>query len=356
MKCSVLISYYNDKDFLKQSIDSVLNQSFKDFELILIDHASLDESSNIAHSFDDKRIKHIKMKENIGGGGSELFLKFLQEASGEYIKTFCADDIMQKDCLQKLVNFLDTHKEFDIVACDMFDIDLHGKLYKNQTDKCILLKTLNHFELINAMFNLRNPFSYPTMLIRKDAIKERYIDRIAIQLFDIRLWIHLLLNGHHCGLVDEKLIQYRHHKNQLSGRFATSNITNREIFEAYHLLNIFLEKMDIQTAQMVFPNIPNDEDLLKFNLCKIALDNSHPSMRISALHSLYNMLQNDGLRDLAHKKYNFTIADIRQLICDKKFSNNIIKNCHFIKKIIINLLKIAGLHNISRKICHYVLP
>ena len=67
-KVSVFLSYYNDADFLKSAIDAVLNQSFQDFELILLNHSTTDNCREIAHSYKDKRIIHLDTKYNYGAG------------------------------------------------------------------------------------------------------------------------------------------------------------------------------------------------------------------------------------------------------------------------------------------------
>ena len=74
---SVFIPYYNDEKFLKTSIESVLNNNYQDFELILLNHATKDSCREIAHSYNDDRIKHIDMSENLGGGSGLLFQKML---------------------------------------------------------------------------------------------------------------------------------------------------------------------------------------------------------------------------------------------------------------------------------------
>lgn len=66
---SIFVPYYNDCAFLRDCIDSILNQSYKNFELILLDHASTDGSSQIAKAYTDGRIKHISLQKNLGAGG-----------------------------------------------------------------------------------------------------------------------------------------------------------------------------------------------------------------------------------------------------------------------------------------------
>ena len=78
MKVSVLIPYYNDREFLRQSIESVLNQTYKDFELILVNHATTDDCREIAHSYNDDRIIHLDMDKNYGAGTGLIIWEILR--------------------------------------------------------------------------------------------------------------------------------------------------------------------------------------------------------------------------------------------------------------------------------------
>ena len=125
---SILIPYYNDGKNLRDSIQSVLDQTYTDFELILLDHASTEqETVDIAYSFPDPRIKHIRMKKNLGAGSGLLLLEFLKHARGKYIKLFCADDIMLPDGLETLVDFMENNPDKDFAFGNMDYVDENGK-------------------------------------------------------------------------------------------------------------------------------------------------------------------------------------------------------------------------------------
>ena len=81
---SVFLPYYNDRRYLKEAIESVLNQTYPNWELILLNHATEDDCREIAHSYKDNRIVHIDMEENLGAGGGILFEKMLLASSGKY--------------------------------------------------------------------------------------------------------------------------------------------------------------------------------------------------------------------------------------------------------------------------------
>ena len=98
---SILIPYYNDEEFLKESIQSVLDQTYTDFELVLINHACTDSSRRIARSFADGRIVHVDLPTNAGAGGGVILDAFLKVARGRFYKLFCADDLLHSDYLEK---------------------------------------------------------------------------------------------------------------------------------------------------------------------------------------------------------------------------------------------------------------
>lgn len=351
---SVFISYYNDQLFLKESIQSILNQSFTDFELILLNHASVDESEKIAHSFEDKRIVHITMEKNIGAGGSELFLTILHTANGKYLKTFCADDVMEEDCLAELVLALEANENLDFAFSNMSIINECGEAIKNGPDFS-QASGKSENSLLKYIFNAISPIPYPTALIKREKIKEEYVERIGVQLFDLRLWCNLLLADCKCKFIDKKLVKYRMHNGQLSGNHLGRNIQNRLAFEEFHLLDLFLENMNFVLAKMVFgADLPDDERFLKFNLCKIALNSQNFSVRTSALHHLFTMLQNDNLRLEIDQKYGIDIATMRNLMTQDKFSmlpqfNVKIYIIQFIKRKIIFFLSKLHLYNIVKK-------
>ena len=110
IKISVLMSVHNGSDYLKEAIQSVLDQTFKNFEFIIVDDGSTDETAEIIKSFSDERIVHISNKKNIG---LTLSLReALSLAKGEYIARIDADDIYTCQKLMLQNKFLDQNKNF----------------------------------------------------------------------------------------------------------------------------------------------------------------------------------------------------------------------------------------------------
>jgi glycosyltransferase involved in cell wall biosynthesis len=121
-KVTVLMSVYNGEEHLREAIDSILNQTYKNFEFLIIDDGSTDGSVNIIRSYLDPRIRLIKNKKNIGITRS--LNKGLKLARGEYIARMDDDDIAFPERLEKQVRFLNEHVNVGLVGGS--DITING--------------------------------------------------------------------------------------------------------------------------------------------------------------------------------------------------------------------------------------
>jgi glycosyltransferase involved in cell wall biosynthesis len=120
---SVVIPVYNAEEFLKETIDSVLNQKFTDFELIIADDSSTDRSKDIVFSYDDPRIRYVLCKHDFIG----THRKGYQLACGKYIAHLDHDDLMVPERLQIQFDFMESHPDID--ACGGH-IQRFGKISK----------------------------------------------------------------------------------------------------------------------------------------------------------------------------------------------------------------------------------
>lgn len=106
--------YKTEEAHLRESINSILSQTFTDFDFLILDDCPDDDREHIVKSFDDKRIKYFKNKRNLGISSSRN--KLLELADGEYLAIFDHDDISMPDRLEKEASFLDAHPEVGIVS------------------------------------------------------------------------------------------------------------------------------------------------------------------------------------------------------------------------------------------------
>ena len=123
---SVVIPVYNAEEFLKETIDSVLNQSFGDFELIVADDSSTDRSKDIVFSYDDPRIRYVLCKHDFVG----THRKGYQLAIGKYIAHLDHDDIMVAERLHIQFNFMESHPDIDACGGYILKFGKYNQIYK----------------------------------------------------------------------------------------------------------------------------------------------------------------------------------------------------------------------------------
>ena len=157
-KVSVLMGVYNCEKYLREAIDSILNQTFSDFEFIIIDDGSTDNSSYILKSFNDPRV--TLFKQNNSGCYKALNLG-LKHAKGKYIAILDSDDISHRERLKNQFEYLENHKECVCCATDTNIIDEGGKYIYTSTN------SLNVKELSKQLPE-KNPFTHSSLMIRKN--------------------------------------------------------------------------------------------------------------------------------------------------------------------------------------------
>ena len=310
---SVFLSYYNDADFLKSAIDSVLNQDFQDFELILLNHASTDKSIEIAHSYNDKRIIHIDKDYNYGAGCGLLIRDMLNAAHGKYIKLCCADDILHKDCLSVLVDFMTKHEDIDCVCSKMDFIgdnnqSLIHKAFHEEND-------FTNTEMLKLLLEGKNIVCYPTVMIRKSVLEQLPIDSGFIMDLDAQIWTSLLCRGFKMHRLQDKLISYRIHNSQTScvfgGTLFLENIAFADIFNCIEDVN-YIKKLchDVPFIEKISKE---DVKYFPFVFAVHNLKGKDLSFAINGYLYIHNLMNNSDLRLDVEKKFGFTVADFRSM-------------------------------------------
>ena len=114
IKISVVMAVYNGEKYLRSAIDSILSQTYIDFEFIIIDDCSTDNTANILESYTDSRIQIIRNEKNLRLPAS--LNKGLKIAKGKYIARMDADDIAMPDRFEKQVKYLEAHQEVAVIG------------------------------------------------------------------------------------------------------------------------------------------------------------------------------------------------------------------------------------------------
>ena len=125
-RVSVLMTIYNAEPYLKEAIDSILNQKFSDWELIAVDNDSTDQSTEILSTYDDPRVRIFALPKNIGRTPALRYA--FEQARGEYIAVLDADDVALPERLMRQVEFLDDHADVVLVGAWTQIIDEMGRI------------------------------------------------------------------------------------------------------------------------------------------------------------------------------------------------------------------------------------
>ncbi|MFZ3171877.1 MAG: glycosyltransferase [Carboxydocellales bacterium] len=194
---SVCIPVFNCEAYIGFTIESVLNQTLKDFELIILDNKSTDRTLNIIRKFKDSRIRLIENETNIGAEGN--WNRALIEARGKYIKILCADDLLYPNCLELQLAIFETPSNEGIaLVCSGRDIinDRGSKIFSRnfKGEKGRLPGAYAIKKSIQAGTNL---IGEPTaVLIKAEVIdKAGQFDISIPYVIDLDLWCRILLQG-----------------------------------------------------------------------------------------------------------------------------------------------------------------
>lgn len=308
-KVTVLLTSYNHADYIKESIESVLSQTFKDFELLVVDDCSQDNSFEIISSFNDARLTAVRNEKNMG---PEYAFDLLHKtARGEYIAIADSDNLWKPEKLQKQVDFLDAHKEYAAVFTRVDFIDREGN--SNSTSQAQRYNVFNvenrsRQDWLRRFFFDGNCLCHPSVLIRREAYKECSMLADGLwQLPDFYKWIKLCLKKE-IFVLDEPLFCFRLHENNISSPDSTSSLF-RMSNEEYPVYSLFYE-MNEDDFKKVFYKEADAFSIggrinTKFALSKILLSFDRPAAKALALNKLFEMLNDPDERAELKELYNY---------------------------------------------------
>jgi glycosyltransferase involved in cell wall biosynthesis len=193
-KVAVVTSVYNGEDFLEQCVHSILDQTFRDFEFIILNNGSTDETAQILNQFRDPRLRIIH-QENLGVTRS--LDKGVRMAHADLIARLDADDYSFPNRLSKQVDFMD--RNLDYALCGTKFLELTGNKISPQK-----VPFIENDENIRSILSCYNPFSHSAVMFRKQSFIAAggYDERFTFSP-DYDLWIRLLQTGKGYILEDE---------------------------------------------------------------------------------------------------------------------------------------------------------
>ncbi len=270
-KISVIMPVYNSEKYLNEAIESILRQSYTDFEFLIIDDCSTDNSPSIIQSYRDPRIRYIH---NDGNQGVAYSLnRGLALAQGEYIARMDADDISLPEKFKHQVSFLDQHPAVGVLGTAVCLMDASGK----KRDK--LSFPTEHISLYWRLCFFENPIIHPTVMMRKDVV-----DRAGGYLVemtnseDYDLWCRLSGFTHLANLPDVHLHLRKHSENVSSKKWTDQkqkSIQNSQRLLLKHLKeDISFQQLERAAQAVWLPAQAHAQDFLELIQIKYQLANT----------------------------------------------------------------------------------
>lgn len=247
---SVIMPVYNCRQYIEESVSSIINQTFTGFEFIIIDDCSTDGTFEYLKTLTDQRIKLIRKPQNTGYTVS--LNMGLEMATGKYIARMDGDDISFTDRFEKQVDFMDRNP--DVVVCGGGYVAI-GSNFK-------FVPKISYEDIISDLMSV-SPFAHPTVFIRNSILKLHKIQYNTRYepAEDYQLWTILAEYGKLANLNDI-ILYYRIHQNQTSNLRGKTQLEIGKLISSEYIKS--LSNGNIDADRFSNPKILTAEDLKKY--------------------------------------------------------------------------------------------
>ncbi len=215
---SICVPTYNSANYLSECLDSIVNQTYKNCEIIVCDNASIDNTISIIQGYVEKHgFNYYRNVVNIGAGAN--FNKLIGLAKGEYIAIYHADDVYAETIIEESLNMFNKDNTIGLVGTTGNSIDEYGNL-TGSLDLSKKIKSLNKssYSLDDALVALTSRgwfFVTPSIMVRKKIYSELGLFELKRygSACDYELWLRIA-KKYPVSIIDKKLIRYRVHRKQ----------------------------------------------------------------------------------------------------------------------------------------------
>lgn len=317
-KFSVVVIAYNQADYIKETIESVLNQTYQNFEVIIADDSSTDNLQEVLNCIQDDRIKYVKTPYNMGLNAN--ISNGLKISDGDYIVLLGGDDKLRPNHFEKMLETFQNN-DVDAVYCQITNIDKNGNYILGENVPLWESKNRTKSKFLHDFFT-KNLISSPGMTVKKEAITSILPLNLSNVLYqDYKIHVDLLINGYNIKVIDDILVDYRQffdNRNISDNSNGTSS--KRAFLETNTLLNSYLKINDIDLLTEVFKEeiessgVKPYPQTIPFFLGKMALmikNNEH--IQIWGFRTISDFISKKENYDLVHELYGFTFKDLLNL-------------------------------------------
>lgn len=280
MTVSILMPVYNTAPYLREAVDSILSQTFTDFELIILDDCSPDNAQQILDTYHDTRI--VRYRGDTNQGLANILNIGLQMARGKYIARMDSDDRSLPSRLERQVKYMESHPDIDLCSCAMH-------LFGDKTS-CWFRDDDPDKARIAALFF--SPVLHASSLWRRETFERHHLlfDQTMVPAEDYHLWCRALVAGLRLVNLREPLYLYRIRPGQATADRSRTSPKEREVRE-YYFRQAFPTATDKHIADFLhLPDLPRRRmarlflDMTFRNLCRPFF---HPAKLASRLFRYY---------------------------------------------------------------------
>ena len=205
----IYITTYNRVQYLKLAIDSILNQSYDNFTLIILDNCSTDGTYEYVLSLKDSRVKYIRHSQNIGGGANINYA--FKNCTSEYFCVFHDDDILNEKIIEKEIEYMEQNKNCMAVSCLSNEIDQRGELIKENKCKTEKIKIWKDTQFFSYYIGKQKNFVFPSTMYRTKFIRKNdlYLRLEAGPCADVVIYMDIEKKGGEIAQIQYPLLNYR---------------------------------------------------------------------------------------------------------------------------------------------------
>lgn len=318
---SVRIPAYNHEKYIRACIESVLNQTYQNFEIVIVDDCSSDGTVGVIRRFADPRVKLAVHKRN--EGMNVTVEHCMKNCRGQYVANMCSDDVWLPEKLEKQVAFLERHPEYDAVFTGVELIGENGRPLNR-----FLSRRLSMFgcdnrssdEWLRYFFRYGNCLCNPSVMLRRQVYEELgYQDKRMFSLSDFDLWVKFSFS-HSLWILEETLTRYRVRRNFRNASGASPKSVNRQAFERKQILDHYLQIRDAAQLTRIFPEAAQygeaDDAAVPYFLGRLAIDTGVPAHRLWGCETIFRLMEDETACAVLTQKYDFRHVDFLRLTAE----------------------------------------
>ncbi|KLU64357.1 putative glycosyltransferase EpsE [Desulfosporosinus acididurans] len=318
---SVILPSYKHEKYVRIALESVLKQSFCDYEFLISDDCSPDNTVKEIQKYKDERIKLHIFPENQGATINHKYL--IEQARGKYVALINSDDVWLPGRLEKQVDYLEEHKECGACFSWAAFIDENGNHLK-MNENVFEQPNRTQAEWYAHFFQRGNCLCHPSVLIRTELYHTLGVYNLSLrQLPDFDMWIRLIKH-YNIHIFQEPLVQHRRFI-QSGENTSSPKITNsiRDVMESYYILTNYFKDVSDELFEEAFQKEFRKKGKLSHNeLCCekffLMLDGKYymPSIPLlAAINYFFEIYSLEGMAETFKDSYHFTMQDFHDISC-----------------------------------------